>query len=135
MRDILTRPQLFAFFRADVHAAIRTALDRATVRGLAVFEGEDGKPRAISLTSPLEVPTDPKGGTLKGVYIKPGQRMRDAIDYLSEHPGTNPNAAAKLFGVSSQAVYKAIKRQLKQAQKSHAPVCPCCGQRLPEKTP
>lgn len=130
MPDNLTREALYSLFRTDAHGGLDAALERADVHGLAVYEDAEGKRRARPTATTDAPESDGKGGKLLGVFLKPGDRLRRALDHLRDNPGMTPYAVAPLYGVSTQALYVAIKRQKRQALKAARPVCPCCGQPL-----
>jgi hypothetical protein len=126
----IDREALFSLFRADAHASIAQALERDDIPGLAVYEDPGGTRRAVPAQTAAAPTVDRKGGQLIAVYLK--DRLKLAQAYLRDNPGATPYAAAQRYGLSTQALYSALKRARRQAQKAARPVCPCCGQPLPK---
>jgi hypothetical protein len=128
----IDREALFALFAPDAHASIEKALQRDDITGLAVYESEAGKRRAVPAQTAAAPTVDREGWRLIAVYLK--DRLRHALAYLKEHPEATPYAAAQRYGINPRSLYPAIRRQQKQAMKAAQPVCPCCGQALPKNT-
>lgn len=128
--NTIDREQLLALFVPSVHPSLENALQQPHIIGLAVYEGEDGRRAATPAQNAQPPILDRQGRRLIGVYLK--DRMKHALAYMQEHPGTTAYAAAQVFGVSKQALYHAVRRAKHQAMKSARPVCPCCGQALPK---
>ena len=127
MAAILDREQLFAYFRPEIHPKLDEALARYP--GLAVYQDLDGRAFAVPIHDAAADALDTKGRALAGVFLQ--NRLRRALDHLAEHPETTAYAVAKVYGVSTQAIYQAQKRARKQAAKA-GQVCACCGQPLPK---
>lgn len=124
--ETLTREQLFSLFKKELHPQISATLDKPAISGLAVYENAAGRRRAVP-TGHKPVPETDDGYALFGVYRKPSletstTRTMAALDYLRDHPKESPYSAAKLFGITPGAVYKARKRREGKV------ICPCCGQ-------
>jgi hypothetical protein len=130
MTITIDREALFGLFRENVHDSIAQQLQRPDLIGLAVYENAEGRRFATPAQNAQPPQLDREGRRLLGVYVK--DRMRHALTYLQAHPDATPYAAARLYGVTTQAVYDAIRRAKKQAEKHAKPVCPCCGQPMPK---
>jgi hypothetical protein len=123
----ITRDELFALFRTDVHPALETALGRPAIIGFAVYENSEGRRKAVPLAGPNPPASVDEGFSLIGAYRKPvpetsTTRTMAALDYLHDHPHVTPYAAAKMYGITRTAVYRALARRAGKT------ICPCCNQ-------
>lgn len=122
----ITREQLFSLFKTEVHQAIEDALARPAVVGLAVYENSAGRRKAVPIQRQPAASLD-EGFNLIGVYRKPTPetsttRTMAALDFLHDHPDVSAYAAAKMYGITRTAVYRAQQRRAGKT------ICPCCNQ-------
>lgn len=143
----ITRDALLDLF-PSAHDPLNKALARDDVAGFAVYRDEEGKLRATRAHGPDCDPIDRHGAQLVAIYLKPAPepepepapintglrtgRAREAIRYMAMHPEVTAYAAAKIFNVSTTAIYTTLARDRKRARHAGATAsCPCCGQPLP----
>jgi hypothetical protein len=129
--------QLENLLPKDKTKAVRAMLRRADTEGVAVYRAQDSSVLAVPVTSgKAEIPnTRTDGARLIGVYPKPVSKVRKAIRYMQDNPGTGPAAAARRFGITSQNISITLAREKRRQTKNGQPLtCPCCGQPIPEPT-
>jgi hypothetical protein len=131
----IDKTHLFNLFPESIHPGLTSALASPKIVALAVYENESGTRRAVSVAGAHPAAFDPAHGTLLGVYVKPMSRVRKAIQFMQDNPGTGPVVAARHFGITSQNVSITLAREKRKQKRTGKPIiCPCCGQTIPETT-
>lgn len=127
--ETLSKVQLLSLFSPVAQAQLTAVLDKPGVRGIAVYENDEGKRKAVPLT-----PRQPNAleggwrlfGTHQKVSLSSSQsRTMAALEWLAANPDTSVFAAAKMYGITPTAIYRAQRRRKGKL------ICPCCRQVVP----
>lgn len=130
----LTHAELIDLLPADMLRPVKALLHRASTEGIAAYRAPDGSVSAFPVDSSSTIErTRADGSRLVGVHLKDLSAVRKAIRYMQDNPGVTPTIAARLFGIKSQTIAVTLRNERrKQSRAGLPPVCPCCGQPIPE---